>query len=118
MGKVIWFEVMGQDAGKQQAFYSELFGWTLEPGPGWPDYGMLDVEEGSGGIAGAVGSAPEGGSWTTFFVQVDDLGEALTRASDLGAEVTTPPTPLPDGSTFARVHDPEGHVLGLIEMAA
>lgn len=117
-GKVIWFEVMGQDADKLQAFYSELFGWHLEPGPEWPDYGMLDVPEGSGGIGGGIGKAPEGPGWTTFYVQVDDLEGALAKANTLGAQVAMPPTPLPDGSTIAMVKDPEGHPLGLVKPAA
>ena len=86
-GKVIWFEVMGQDAKKLQAFYSQLFGWDLNPGPGWPDYGMLDVPEEGGGIAGGIGKAPAGPGWTTFYVQVDDLDAALANVAAGGAKL-------------------------------
>ncbi|MCP4504374.1 MAG: VOC family protein [Deltaproteobacteria bacterium] len=117
-GKVTWFEVMGQDPVELQSFYSELFGWELNAGPGWPDYGMIDPPEGGGGIAGGIGKTPVGTGWTTFYVDVDDLEAALAKASSLGAEALLPPKPLPGGSTIAQVKDPEGHVLGLVKAAA
>jgi predicted enzyme related to lactoylglutathione lyase len=29
---VDWFEVLGSDAGRSQAFHAELFGWTIGQG--------------------------------------------------------------------------------------
>ncbi|MCB9677243.1 MAG: VOC family protein [Alphaproteobacteria bacterium] len=115
-GEVVWFEVMGQDAKKLHAFYGTLFGWDLKPAPGAMEYGM--VERPAGGIPGGVGKAPAGTGWTTFYVSVDDLDASIARATGMGATVVSPPVTMPDGTTIALLHDPEGHTLGLVKTAA
>ena len=37
---VMWFEVLGNDAGKLRDFYSNLFGWTFDVIP-QVDYGVV-----------------------------------------------------------------------------
>ena len=37
---VDWFEVLGSDAARTQAFYRELFGWRI-PGHAAPGYGLV-----------------------------------------------------------------------------
>ena len=51
---VDWFEVLGSDAARTQAFYGELFGWRF--GGGFPGYGLLDTEGVEGAIGGGVGA--------------------------------------------------------------
>jgi len=113
-GKVMWYEVLGQDGNKLRAFFSELFGWSYKETPGM-DYGMTDPE--ATGIGGGVGSGPKGSSWTTFYVGVPDVDQALKKAQRLGAQVLMPVTKLPD-VTIAVFADPEGHPIGLVQQAA
>jgi hypothetical protein len=110
--RVVWFEVLGQDAGVLRHFYGELFNWSFKEVPGNTSYGMTDPER--TGIGGGVGSSPRNSSWTTFYVGVDDIEQALARAQQLGATVLTPVTKLPD-VTLAVFADPEGHPVGLVE---
>ena len=109
--KIGWFEVVGKDAKKLQTFYAELFGWTYKAAPG-SAYGMTDPE--ATGVGGGVGSHPGEGSWTTFYVGVENVDVALGQAKRLGAKELVPVTRLPD-VTFAVFADPEGHPIGLME---
>jgi predicted enzyme related to lactoylglutathione lyase len=109
--KVVWFEVLGRDAGALKRFYGELFNWSFKEAPGM-NYGMTDPE--ATGIGGGVGASPSNSSWATFYVGVENIDQALARAQQLGATVLTPVTKLPD-VTLAVFADPEGHPIGLVE---
>jgi predicted enzyme related to lactoylglutathione lyase len=108
--KVIWYEVVGKDGKKLQAFYSELFGWQYKQAPSMV-YGMTDPE--ATGIGGGVGEFP-GSNWSTFYVGVNDVSQALAHAKRLGGKELVPVTKLPD-VTIAVFADPEGHPVGLVE---
>ncbi len=60
---VDWFEVLGADAGRSQAFYAELFGWTVPGGA----YGQV----GPGAAHGIGGGIGAGGD--------DRLGDGVRR---------------------------------------
>ena len=108
---VVWFEVMGQDQARLRAFFSELFNWRFTSTQ--PTYSV--IPEPAKGIPGAVGTSPEGHSWTTFYVQVKDLEASLRRAVELGGTQLTPVTQLPGCVRFAVFADPEGHPIGLVQ---
>jgi len=109
--KIIWYEVIGKDAGKLQAFYSGLFGWKFRETPG-SSYGLTDPE--ATGIGGGVGSVPGGVNWAGFYVGVENVEEALAKALQLGGKVLKPVTRMPD-VTFAVFSDPEGNPIGLAQ---
>ena len=109
--KIIWYEVIGKDAEKLRAFYSNLFGWKFRESPGM-NYGMTDPE--ATGIGGGVGSVPGGVAWAGFYVGVENVEMALEKAQQLGGKVIKPVTHLPD-VTFAVFSDPEGNAIGLAQ---
>jgi len=110
---VIWFEVLGKDAGKLRGFYGELFNWKFDMAPSAEmDYGMTTKED--TGIGGGVGKSPNGPGWVTFYVGVKDIDAAVAHAEKLGGKVLMPVTRLPD-TTIAVVADPEGHPVGLAQ---
>jgi len=110
---VMWFEVLGNDGGKLQQFYSGLFGWTFEviqP----INYGVAKTGNGRG-IMGGVGQTFAGARpWVTFYVETADVTASLERATALGGKIVTPRTVMPD-VTLGVFEDPEGHVIGLVE---
>lgn len=114
--KVNWFEVVGQDAKRLQAFYGELFNWRLTEVPGMPEYALSDASQ--TGVAGGVGCNAGKGSWATFYVTVGDLEATLDRAVRLGGAAVSPPVTLADGGRIAIIKDPEGHVVGLHQVPA
>jgi predicted enzyme related to lactoylglutathione lyase len=110
---VVHFEVLGRDADALKRFYQDSFGWGMESV--MPTYAMARPEAGSG-IDGGVGATPDGASGhVTFYVQVDDLQQALANIEANGGRTVQPPMDVPDGPSIALFADPEGHVVGLVK---
>jgi hypothetical protein len=108
---VMWFEVLGKDAGKLCQFYGSLFGWSF--GGDTASYGL--VQGNARGIPGGVGAAyPGTREWVTFYVETPDVTASLAQAQQLGGTVVMPRTVLPD-VTLGVFADPEGHAIGLVE---
>jgi predicted enzyme related to lactoylglutathione lyase len=110
---VVHFEVLGKDAEALQAFYGKVFDWQLNPV--MPTYAMVSTGA-EGGIAGGVGAPPDGSAGhVTFYVEVDDLANALEQIESAGGRTIQPPMDVPNGPSIALFADPEGHVVGLVK---
>jgi predicted enzyme related to lactoylglutathione lyase len=105
---VVHFEIGCRDQGRTAKFFTDLFGWAIQPaGPA----AMIDT--GGGGINGhitALGHEPY--HYVTVYVQVDDVPGYLARAESLGGKTLVPPVEIPEG-TFAWFVDPDGNAIGL-----
>ena len=112
---VVHFEVIGQDAKKLQAFYTELFGWKIDHN-NRAGYGLVQTCSDEG-IAGGVGGGhvPGYAGHVTFYVQVPDVAAALDRAEALGGERVFGPAEVVHGVTLGQFKDPEGHLIGLTQ---
>jgi predicted enzyme related to lactoylglutathione lyase len=108
---VDWFEVLGADAGRSQAFYAELFGWTVPGGA----YGQVSPEGGRG-IGGGIGA---GGAqrWATVYAGVADVEAALARAETLGGTRVYGPIEAGEGTRTGAFRDPAGNVFGVYHRA-
>ena len=106
---VDWFEVLGSDAGRSQAFYAELFGWTVPGGA----YGQVSAEGGPG-MSGGIGA---GGTerWATVYASVDDVEATLARAEALGGTRVYGPNQVDDHTLTGAFRDPAGNVLGVYQ---
>lgn len=118
---VIHFEVIGRDGEKLRSYYSELFGWEFGERIGPTNYAVTEREGNSTaegiGIAGGVGTAPDGyDGHVTFYVAVPDVEAALAKAESLGGtRMMGPDKPVPDMDfEIGQFTDPEGHVIGLV----
>lgn len=107
----MWFEVAGKDHGALKDFYSTMFDWKLTDLDGGMPYATADT--GGEGIPGGIGAAQNGGGHVTFYVQVDDLEVALSKAEELGGTRIMEPMDIPSGQ-IAMFADPEGHQIGLM----
>ena len=120
MGRpVVHFEIIGQDAQKLQAYYSELFGWEIDADNPMA-YGMVQREgnlsEGGVGIGGGVGTGPEGyAGHVTFYVAVPDVEAALAKAEGLGGTRVMGPETIMETVELGLFKDPEGHVIGVVK---
>jgi predicted enzyme related to lactoylglutathione lyase len=121
MGRaVVHFEVIGKDDEKLRSFYGELFDWRFNADNPMR-YGIVDREQNTNdagvGIGGGVGwVGPEGGEvWSTFYVEVDDVEQALSRAESLGGTRVMGPVDVPGGPTMGQFRDPEGSLIGVVE---
>jgi uncharacterized protein len=104
---VDWFEVLGSDAGRSQAFYRELFGWDVPGGA----YGQV-----SAGIGGGIGAGGEN-RWATVYASVPDVEATLARAGSLGGTRVYGPNPVDDHTETGAFRDPAGNLFGVYHHA-
>ena len=119
---VVHFEVLGKDADKTQSYYSELFGWQIEPLPfeNPTQYGLVkrdgNINAEGVGIGGGVGGTPDGyPGHVTFYVEVPDVEAALAKAESLGGTRTMGPDQVPDGPVIGLFRDPDGNTVGVVQ---
>ena len=108
---VVHFEIGCKDLEGTTAFYTKIFSWTATPAP---MASMLDTHsnKGVGGHITSLGHEPH--QYVTFYIEVEDIGETLTRIAEAGGKKLVGPVPLPDGKKFAWFSDPGGNIVGLI----
>jgi predicted enzyme related to lactoylglutathione lyase len=104
---VDWFEVLGADAGRSQAFYAELFDWEVPGGA----YGQVVA-----GIGGGIGAGGET-RWATVYARVDDVEATLARAGSLGGTREYGPKPVDDHTETGAFRDPAGNLVGVYHHA-
>src|SRR5919112_970369 len=89
MGRpVLHFEVIGKDGEKLRGFYSDLFDWKIDADNPM-GYGIVDREsnlsDDGAGIGGGVAGGPGGyEGHVTFYVEGEDVEQALARAEGPG----------------------------------
>ena len=104
---VDWFEVLGADAERSQAFYTELFGWKVSQG----GYGQVDTGTGRG-IQGGIGAGGEA-RWATIYASVQDVERTLAQAEGLGGTRVYGPKSVDDHMETGAFRDPAGNVFGV-----
>lgn len=119
---VVHFEIVTKDAPASREFYRNAFGWTIESpyqGANIADYTSISTND-SRGIAGGIGTPPEGyDGHVTFYVGVTDVTAKLRELEGLGAQTMMPATELPGlGFSIALFKDPQGHTVGLVSIPA
>ena len=118
---VVHFEVIGSDGPKLREYYGQLFGWEFGEPIGPTNYALANREQNADGIgiAGGVGTAPEGyDGHVTFYVEVPDAEAALAKAEELGGSRIMGPDEVPGvGITIGLFTDIEGHVVGVVSPA-
>ena len=116
---VVHFEVIGKDGEKLRSYYSELFGWDINA-DNEMNYGVINRDDNTTadgvGIGGGVAGGPEGyDGHVTFYVEVPDVEEALSKAESLGGSRVMGPETIMGRMVLGQLTDPEGHVIGLIQ---
>jgi uncharacterized protein len=108
---VVHWEIEARDPDRMRAFYGELFNWKIGDGP------IMQIPAGIGGPEPGPAGHIRGGdrSGVSLYIQVRDLRQSLSKATDLGASVVIEPFDLPGGPTLAAITDPEGNPLMLVQ---
>lgn len=113
---VVAFQIHAKDREKQRAFYGEMFDWDITEREGLP---ILAIPPGKGppeeGLSGTLMESDRAPA-LTFYVQVADLPASLRKAEELGGKVVLERLDVPNGPTVAQIEDPEGNLLGLVQM--
>jgi uncharacterized protein len=116
-GEFCWVELATTDLEAASAYYTTLFGWTVEDRPGG-EQGLYRVCRVEGrDVAGLYEmNADESSSmpprWKSYFA-VDDVDRVTKKAQSLGAEIISEPFDVMDAGRMAMIRDPSGAVAGL-----
>lgn len=118
---VAHFEIYADDPPKLAGFYTDLFGWKIDPVEGMEYWliGTVPTDERGhptepGGINGGMMKRPmpEARAWLNY-VTVQSIDETLAKVQKLGAMVTRPKSPVPKMGWFAILLDPEHNVFAV-----
>jgi predicted enzyme related to lactoylglutathione lyase len=110
---VVEWQMLAKDPDSAVAFYTRLFGWTVDSNN---PLGYRRIATGVDGINGGIWpSPPDGHNLVQLFVGVDSVPEYCERAKQMGARTIVPPQKLPDGDELAIMLDPGGVPFGLIK---
>ncbi len=110
---VVRWQIVTPDPEKTAEFCRKAFGWSVRTANA---LGYREVTTGGeSGIDGGIWPAPpEAQPFAQLFLQVDDVDDAVQRATDAGATVIVPRSPLPDGDVIAILRDPSGLPFGVM----
>lgn len=100
------------DLERTKDLLSGLFGWEFES---WgEEYMIYKTPKGvGGGILKAEKVEP--GKSPYVYVDVDEIEPYLEKAVELGAEIDTPKTPIPEVGWFAHIKDQDGNIFGIVQ---
>jgi uncharacterized protein len=110
-GAMCWNELATPDFDAAQAFYADLFGWSLEPfeGSEMPYFAIRNGDANNGGMrAPQPGEPPH---WLVYFATEDTDG-SLAKVQEQGGSPLGPALDLPMGR-IGVARDPQGAVFAL-----
>lgn len=115
-GAPSWFETLTNDAARAVAFYTELFGWSVEEQRPVPGMSYQLFKQGDVPVAGAMQMKDVPPHWGVSFA-ANDADDVVRRAVEGGAEVCMPVQALQGVGRFALLKSPQGVSFHLIEWA-
>jgi uncharacterized protein len=110
--RVVHFEIGCRDAKAASRFYREVFNWSVTDEG---DSVSIDTGTAPNDIGGHINSREsEPYNYTIFYVEVDDIEEAVLKVEALGGKTLLPILPIPSGR-FTWIQDVEGNTIGLFQ---
>ena len=109
---VVHWELYAKNVDKARAFYREMFNWNIADGPValiGAGIGAPDPEQFTGHLL------PGDTSRFVLDIQVLDLKTSMAKAESLGGSIISQPVDVPNGPTIARIADPEGNHITLVQ---
>lgn len=120
MDQVEHFEIPADDHDRALKFYSEIFGWELNPVPGVNYTRLLTKRVGEKDLAprpfevnGAVVQRDGARRTPVVTISVEDMDATLVKIQENGGRVVKGKTPFGSRGFTAYFQDTEGNVLGL-----
>ncbi len=112
MGEPGWIDLGSSDVNASHAFYTALFGWSVDLIPDGGGYGIFRLD---GKQVAGVGprTSEEAPSAWTMYVLTNDAAAAVEKVTEAGGTVIAPPLEVMTAGTMAIVADPSGAVMGL-----
>ena len=120
MDKVEHFEIPADNHGRALKFYTEVFGWELNPVPGVTYTRLLTKRVSERDLAprpfevnGAIVERDKDRTSPIITISVDDMDATLAKIKERGGKVAKGKTPFGSRGFTAYFEDTEGNVLGL-----
>lgn len=116
-GAFSWHELATDDPKAAFAFYQKLFGWnatgSMDMGPEMGEYQMFgeSPDHQYGGVMKRPAQMPMS-AWL-YYIMVDDLDDAISRARARGGKLVNGPNEVPGGTLVAQLVDDQGVAFGL-----
>jgi predicted enzyme related to lactoylglutathione lyase len=123
VGRVVHFEIHCDDVNRAEAFYRDVFGWTIQRWEGPVDYRLIMTGPGDqAGIDGALVERrhPIVGEAVIAFVntiQVDDIAGTEQRVSEAGGRQVVDRHEIPGVGQLSYFKDTEGNIFGAMQSA-
>ena len=108
---IVHVDFSANDPGAAGKFYSEVFGWKIQPVPEM-NYTMFTAEGGPGGGFPQVGEMTRAGH-VLVYVSTDDIDATLAKIESLGGKTVLPKTEIPTVGWFGIFTDPTGNQIAL-----
>jgi predicted enzyme related to lactoylglutathione lyase len=112
---VVWFEIPADDPERARTFYSQLFGWKINPFPGTNDYWHIDTAGHDKTPDGALKRRKHPQEPITNYIGVDSVTRFAAKIEKLGGKICMPKTAVPQMGYFAVCQDTEGNTFGIWE---
>ena len=105
-------EIPSTNLDKSAEFYCKLLGWDFKPfGNGYLLYNTHRAFT----VGLRKSEAIVKGDCTIFHVRINDISNALSKATGLGAHITRGKTTIPAMGYYALITDPDGNTIGLYQ---
>jgi predicted enzyme related to lactoylglutathione lyase len=116
-GTLCWADLMTPDPAGVAKFYSQVFGWKIEPGE-HDSSGYLHIKNGDQFIGGIppAGSLPPNvpAHWIAYFL-VENCDASSQKATSAGAKILVPPMTMEGVGRWSVVSDPQGAAFSLFQ---
>jgi hypothetical protein len=107
---MVHWEIQAREPAKIREFYAQMFNWEITDGQ------IMSIGPGIGAPEQITGHVlPGDASRVVLYIQVLDLRASMAQAESLGGSVVMQPFDIPGGATFAKVTDPEGNHIALVQ---
>jgi len=123
MSRLVHFEIHATDPERLVAYYTALFGWTMQKWAGPMDYWLISTGPAekpgiNGGLLRRHGEAPSANGPVSSFVSTIDVASAkasLEKAVELGGTLAVPVMPVPGIGWLCYAKDPDGNIFGMMQ---
>lgn len=116
-GTFVWHELLAADTEAEGRFFSEVFGWTVEPKDMGPlgVYHLLKRPDKPEIYAGGMLTHPSGPSSWLPYVGVADADAIAVRIEELGGKVWVKPKDIPGVGRMVVAGDPQGALFAVLQ---
>lgn len=112
MPAICHIEIPAPDLAKAKAFYTKIFGWTIEQPAGMDDYAIWHTNGNSGGFNAGAKQSPARAAGVCLYIAVPNIPSKLRQIAKAGGKIVRSKTAIGGGFGFyASIVDPNGNHL-------